>query len=87
MDTLESRWRKSSFSGGNGGGCVEVASTPGVILVRDTTNRAGAVLAVPAAAWLRFTASLEPSPRTSASSPQEPVKGGTGALSRRGRCA
>ena len=58
MDTLESRWRKSSYSGGNGGGCVEVASTPGTVLVRDTTNRAGAVLAVPAATWQRFTASL-----------------------------
>ena len=58
MGTLESRWRKSSYSGGNGGGCVEVASTPGAVLVRDTTNRAGAVLAVPAAAWQRFTSSL-----------------------------
>ena len=58
MDTLESRWRKSSYSGGNGGGCVEVASTPGTVLVRDTTNRAGEVLAVPAAAWQRFTVGL-----------------------------
>ncbi len=55
MDTLESRWRKSSYSGGNGGGCVEVASVPGVVLVRDTTNRAGAVLVIPKAAWQRFT--------------------------------
>lgn len=62
MDTLESRWRKSSYSGGNGGGCVEVASTPGVVLVRDTTNRAGAVLKVSAATWQRFTASLMPRP-------------------------
>ena len=58
MDTVEPRWRKSSYSGGNGGDCVEVASTPGVVLVRDTTNRAGAVLAVPVAAWQRFTARL-----------------------------
>jgi hypothetical protein len=56
MDTLESGWRKSSYSGGNGGGCVEVASRPGVILVRDTTNRAGAVLSVPTVAWQRFMA-------------------------------
>jgi hypothetical protein len=58
MDTLESRWRKSSYSGGNGGGCVEAASTPGTVLVRDTTNRAGTVLEVPAATWQRFTARL-----------------------------
>jgi hypothetical protein len=62
MGTVEPRWRKSSYSGGNGGGCVEVASTPGAVLVRDTTNRAGAVLAVPAATWRRFTASLIPRP-------------------------
>ncbi len=58
MDILESRWRKSSYSGGNGGGCVEAASTPGVVMVRDTTNRAGAVLEVPATAWQQFTSSL-----------------------------
>jgi len=58
MGTLESRWPKSSYSGGNGGGCVEVASTPGTVLVRDTTNRAGAVLAVPEAAWQQFTSTL-----------------------------
>jgi uncharacterized protein DUF397 len=45
-----------TYSGGNGGNCVEVASTAGVVLVRDTTDRAGAVLAIPAAAWERFTA-------------------------------
>lgn len=33
-------WRKSSFSGGNGGGCVEVAFLPdGRIAVRDTKDR------------------------------------------------
>jgi hypothetical protein len=30
------RWRKSTFSGANGGGCVEVADHNGMILVRDT---------------------------------------------------
>jgi Domain of unknown function (DUF397) len=32
------RWRKSTFSGANGGGCVEVADHDGMIMVRDTTN-------------------------------------------------
>ena len=34
-------WRKSSFSGGNGGsGCVEVAALPdGGVAVRDTKDR------------------------------------------------
>ena len=63
MDAVEPRWRKSSYSGGNGGNCVEVASTAGVVLVRDTTDRAGAVLAIPAAAWERFTAAQAAEPR------------------------
>lgn len=50
-------WRKSSFSNANGGACVEVASADSV-MVRDTTNRDGGTLTVPAAAWVRFTASL-----------------------------
>jgi hypothetical protein len=37
---------------------VETASGAGVILVRDTTDRAGFILSVPAAAWARFTSSL-----------------------------
>lgn len=28
-------WRKSSYSDGNGGDCIETASGDGVILVRD----------------------------------------------------
>ncbi len=32
------RWRKSTFSGANGGGCVEVAGQDGIILVRDTKD-------------------------------------------------
>lgn len=51
-------WRKSSYSDGNGGACVETASGTGVILVRDTTNRDGVTLSIPADAWQRFTASL-----------------------------
>lgn len=38
-------WRKSSYSDGNGGACVETASGDGVILVRDTTDRDGVTLA------------------------------------------
>ena len=36
-------WRTSSYSGSNGGQCVEVAASDRV-LVRDTKDRAGAVL-------------------------------------------
>jgi hypothetical protein len=42
-------WRKSSYSGANGGDCVEVASADGVA-VRDTTNLDGMTLEFPAGA-------------------------------------
>jgi Domain of unknown function (DUF397) len=51
-------WRKSSYSDGNGGACVEAASGSGTILIRDTTDRGGMTLSVAARAWERFTASL-----------------------------
>jgi hypothetical protein len=46
-------WRKSSYSDGNGGQCVEVASAEGV-MIRDTTDRDGVALSVPAGAWQAF---------------------------------
>ena len=52
-------WRKSTYSDANGGQCLETASADGAILVRDTTDRAGATLSVPAAAWQRFTQTLK----------------------------
>ena len=50
-------WRKSSYSGANGGSCVEVASADGV-MVRDTTDRDGGTLEFPARAWTVFVARL-----------------------------
>jgi len=52
-DKIERRWRKSSYSGNGGGNCVEVASR-GQVLVRDSRDRAGAVLRFPPTAWRRF---------------------------------
>jgi hypothetical protein len=51
-------WRTSSYSGANGGNCVETASDSGVILVRDTATRDSTTLAFTARAWQAFTASL-----------------------------
>ena len=50
-------WRKSSYSGANGGQCVEVAPAEGVA-VRDTTDRDGATLNFTANAWQQFTRRL-----------------------------
>ncbi|MFG1803654.1 DUF397 domain-containing protein [Micromonospora carbonacea] len=55
MDMSQARWRKSTRSGNNGGACVEVADNlPGVVLVRDTKDRAGGTLAFMPDAWAGF---------------------------------
>ncbi len=52
-------WRKSSYSGNNGGNCVEAGSVPGGVLVRDTQDRAGAVLEFSADAWRAFAGQVK----------------------------
>jgi hypothetical protein len=56
METIDSAsWRKSSYSGTNGGDCVEAADMEGCILVRDTTDRGGVVLSLSPDVWCRLT--------------------------------
>jgi Domain of unknown function (DUF397) len=60
MDVSSATWRKSSYSGGNGGGCVEVArNLPGIVAVRDSKDRTGPVLTFTPAAWEAFTAGVK----------------------------
>jgi Domain of unknown function (DUF397) len=55
-------WRKSSYSGGNGGNCVEVGSGPDAVMVRDTKQTdSGPVLRFDPAAWSRFADRLKSS--------------------------
>jgi len=59
MDYLSAGWRKSTYSGGNGGNCVEVArKLPGIVAVRDSKNPDGPKLVTSPAAWQAFTASV-----------------------------
>ena len=52
-------WIKSSYSGDNGGNCVEIAPAfPAVVPVRDSKVSEGPVLVVTRAAWSAFTATL-----------------------------
>jgi Domain of unknown function (DUF397) len=51
-------WRKSTKSYSNGA-CVEVASTPGTVAVRDTTDSDGAWLSFSGVSWGRFLATLK----------------------------
>jgi Domain of unknown function (DUF397) len=55
----ELSWRKSSYSGGNGGACIQVARHGGKILVRDTKDHGrGPVQQYAPAAWRAFIAAL-----------------------------
>ncbi|MFI6929321.1 DUF397 domain-containing protein [Streptomyces sp. NPDC050287] len=50
----ESAWFKSSYSTGSGGECVEVATHPGRVHVRDSKDTSRAALAVDSTAWTAF---------------------------------
>jgi hypothetical protein len=52
-------WRKSTYSDANGGQCLEVADSQGVINVRDSANRDGGALTFSARAWHKFTKGLK----------------------------
>ena len=58
-----STWRKSTYSGGNGGNCVEVCADGPAVLVRDTKDRAGALVAFDAGSWRRFAATIKSTDR------------------------
>lgn len=49
------QWRKSTYSGATSGNCVEVGHTARHVMVRDTQDREGCTLRVPAPAWQAFT--------------------------------
>jgi hypothetical protein len=62
MDLTGAAWRKSSFSGGNGGACVEVAIVPGdteggdgAVALRDSKNPSGPALLFTPGEWREFT--------------------------------
>jgi hypothetical protein len=49
VDLSRARWRKSSFSGGGGSNCVEVADAGHTIAVRDSKDARGHSRDAPAA--------------------------------------
>jgi hypothetical protein len=61
MDNLDGlAWRTSSYSGSNGGNCIEVASTTGnTVAVRDSKDPRGPVLAFGPQDWQRFAAQVK----------------------------
>ncbi|MFI5661113.1 DUF397 domain-containing protein [Streptomyces sp. NPDC051684] len=65
-DAAACSWRKSSYSGGSGGDCLEVADahTPatGIVPVRDSKNPDGPKLVLRAETWSAFIADLRRTP-------------------------
>ena len=66
MDLTGAVWRKSSFSSGSGGACVEIAVVPGskegsghVIAMRDSKRPDGPVLIFTPAEWEAFTLGVQ----------------------------
>jgi hypothetical protein len=61
MDKLDGLpWRTSSYSGSNGGNCIEVATTTAsTVAVRDSKDPHGPVLAFGPQDWQRFAAQVK----------------------------
>jgi hypothetical protein len=59
MEPSSATWRTSSYSGNNGGQCIETADAPGCVLIRDAKDRQGVTLSFPATEWRRFTSTLK----------------------------
>jgi len=60
MDRLDgAQWRKSTYTGSNGGNCVEVAGNlPGIVAVRDSKDPHGPKLVFSPDEWRAFTAGV-----------------------------
>ena len=53
-------WRKSTYSGSDGGNCIETGSASGAVYVRDTKQHGrGPVLTFPAGAWASFAETVK----------------------------
>jgi hypothetical protein len=55
MDVTAVAWRKSSYSGDNGGNCVEVETIGPAVAVRDSKHPDGPPLAFAVDTWKAFT--------------------------------
>ncbi|MBT2208447.1 DUF397 domain-containing protein [Actinomadura sp. NEAU-AAG7] len=47
MELNTATWRKSTHSAGTGGECVEMASVPGLVAIRDSKDPHGPKLVIP----------------------------------------
>ena len=56
ITTTELAWYKSSYSSGSSGDCVEVATAPTTVHVRDSKNTTGPQLTLSPTTWSEFVA-------------------------------
>lgn len=54
-------WRKSSHSGAEAN-CVEIGTTAGAVMVRDTKDRQGPNITMSSGDWHRFTTNIKERP-------------------------
>jgi hypothetical protein len=59
MDLSALLWRKSSYSGGGGNNCAEVAAHHGFVAVRDSKAPGGPALVLNAGAFRDLTARIK----------------------------
>jgi uncharacterized protein DUF397 len=60
MDLINAHWRKSSYSGNNGGQCVAVAANlPGVVAVRDSKSPDAGTLTFSPKTWQTFVQAIK----------------------------
>ncbi|GAA3489046.1 DUF397 domain-containing protein [Streptomyces cremeus] len=65
LDLSNADWRKSSYTNGDGGACVEIAEGfPGVMPVRDSKRPQGPALVLPIGQWTTFVEAVKNGPLT-----------------------
>jgi uncharacterized protein DUF397 len=52
-------WRKSTYSGNGGADCVEAGNSAWDVHLRDSKDRDGAQVMVPAAGWRAFVGRIQ----------------------------
>jgi hypothetical protein len=62
-DPARATWRKSTYSGGTGGNCIEVAPQAGLVAIRDSQHRDGPFLLISHHDWHTFTTALKTGPQ------------------------
>ncbi|MFJ1607786.1 DUF397 domain-containing protein [Streptomyces sp. NPDC088253] len=54
MNTTELAWFKSSYSNAEGEACLEIATAPTTIHIRDSKNHTGPTLTITPTTWTAF---------------------------------